>query len=271
MSPIDLTALADLKAWLGVASTGDDALLAGLVTETSMAILADLGRAAIQPTLFTETRDGAGERSILLRHWPVGQVLALTVNGLPVTIGPISSGTQPFVAVLDPADAAPPGWMQRLSLRDGVFPHGVQNIQVTYRAGYEIGGEAAIVPAVAPFAVTAAAPYGAWCADGAVAYANGAPLRAALVPAPGVYAVLGGTYTFSPSDAGAAVVLRYGYTPADLARCCREWAAERYAYRARIGQSSKSLGGQETTAFIVKAMPDFVAHLLQPYRRVVGP
>ena len=30
---------------------------------------------------------------------------------------------------------------------------------------------------------------------------------------------------------------------------CMDWAAERYAYRSRIGQQSKSLGGQETMAF----------------------
>lgn len=85
----------------------------------------------------------------------------------------------------------------------------------------------------------------------------------------GQYVVSGGVYSFSPDDAGANVQLTYGYMPADLAACCIDWVAERYAYRSRIGQHSKSLGGQETMTFIVKDMPDFVAARLQPYRRVV--
>jgi hypothetical protein len=62
----------------------------------------------------------------------------------------------------------------------------------------------------------------------------------------GQYAVVNGVYSFAPADAGSTVLLTYGYVPADLASCCMDWAAERYAYRSRIGQHSKSLGGQET-------------------------
>ena len=80
--------------------------------------------------------------------------------------------------------------------------------------------------------------------------------------------VAAGVYTFAPDAAGAAITLSYGYVPADIARAAIEWVADRYAARSRIGQSSKTLGGQETTTFIVKAMPDVVSRLLQPYRRV---
>jgi hypothetical protein len=90
-------------------------------------------------------------------------------------------------------------------------------------------------------------------------------------PAAGQYAVVNGTYNFAQPDAGSTVLLTYGYVPADLASCCMDWAAERYAYRSRIGQHSKSLGGQETMAFIVKDIPDFVVSALSPYRRVVMP
>ena len=71
-------------------------------------------------------------------------------------------------------------------------------------------------------------------------------------------------------DAGANVTLSYGYVPADLARAALEWVADRYASRTRIGQSAKTLGGQETTSFVVKAMPDVVDRLLRPYRRVTS-
>ncbi len=270
MSPNDLTTLADLKAWLGIASGDDDALLAGLITDVSAAILSDLGRATVRPTIYAEIRNGGGEAAILLRQWPVNQVLSLAMDGFPIalaTTGPPNTAS----AILESADPAPPGTMQRLSLRGCNLARGIGNVAVSYRAGYEVSGETAVVPATAPYAVVAAAPCGRWSSDGAVTYASGAPLQPASASGPGVYAVAGGTYTFSPQDAGAGIVLRYGYIPADLARACCEWAADRYASRARIGQSSKTLGGQETTAFVVKAMPDFVARLLQPYRRVAAP
>jgi hypothetical protein len=272
-SPNDLTSLADLKAWLGVTSTADDTVLSALITEISVAILTNLGRATILPAIYTETRDGGGETSIVPRHWPIGQVLSFTIDGMPVSIATSTAapGGQVLSAILDSADPAPPGGLQRLSMRRGPIPNGIQNVVISYRAGYEISAEAAIVPTTAPFVVAARAPYGPWQVDGAVAHANGAALVAGSAPGSGVYAVSAGVYTFSPSDAGAAITLRYGYIPYDLSRCCREWAAERYAYRARIGQSSKSLGGQETAAFIVKDIPDFVSRLLQPYRRVIGP
>jgi hypothetical protein len=271
-SPYDLTTLGTLKAWLGVASSGDDDLLAGLITDISMAIVADLGR-LVAPTVYTETRDGGGERSIVLRQWPVNEVLSFTIDGRAAAFAttPTAYGSQVFAAILDSGDPAPPGSMQRLSLRAGVVPNGIQNVVITYRAGNEIAGENAVVPAVAPFVVAAAAPYGVWHGNGAVTDAMGTLLQVGPAPAPGVYAVANGLYTFDATKAGASVVLRYAYSPADLARACCEWAADRYAARQRIGQSAKTLGGQETTSFIVKAMPDVVARLLQPYRRVVGP
>ena len=90
-------------------------------------------------------------------------------------------------------------------------------------------------------------------------------------PNAGQYAVVNGAYNFSQGDAGAQILLSYGYVPADLASCCIDWVAERYAYRSRIGQHSKSLDGQETMAFIVKDIPDFVLTALQPYRRLIMP
>ena len=100
------------------------------------------------------------------------------------------------------------------------------------------------------------APFGAWTVDTGVADAGGP------------YTVGGGVYTFTAASAGLPITLNYGYVPADLARAAVEWIADRYAARTRIGQSAKTLGGQETASFIVKAMPDVVARLLQPYRRV---
>jgi hypothetical protein len=48
-----------------------------------------------------------------------------------------------------------------------------------------------------------------------------------------------------------------------------ELVGERFKTRDRIGQTAKTLGGQETAAFSIAAMSPTVAALLAPYRRVI--
>ena len=174
--------------------------------------------------------------------------------------------------VLEQSDDAPPGAMQQLFLRGPhVFRKGRQNVVVSYRAGYEIVGEAQAIPLSAPFTIDALAPYGGWAADTGVTYAGGAAMGAVSnAPARGQYSVSGGVYTFAAADAGAAVALSYGYIPADLEQCALEWVADRYKYKDRIGMTSKSLAGQETVAYQNKATPDFVAQSLMNFRRIIA-
>lgn len=269
----DLVGLADFKAWLDMQSDDDDTLLATLITQTSRTILTYLDRASVLPAVHTETRDGANESAIVPRQWPVTSILSLTIDGTNIApASSLSGGSWTSGYVLEPASHAPPGRMQKLALRGKCFSAGVQNIVISYQAGYQVTGEPALVPLSAPYTLAAQAPYGTWASDRCVAYANGAPLAVVEAdPAAGQYSVAAGAYQFAAEDADKAVALTYGYVPADLAFCCLDWAAELYAYRSRIGQRSKSLGGQETISFIVKDMPDFVASALQPYRRVVVP
>ena len=268
-APTDLVTVADLKRWLQITSSDDDDVLAGLVTATSRAVASLLARPTLLPSQGTDVFDGAGQAAVMLRRWPVTNVASCTIGA--VAFGPAIAGAEAAGFLLDVADPAPPGRMQRLALRGARFGRGLQNVAVTYTAGYGIFGEAATVPSVSPFTVTAGAPYGAFASDMGVSYAAGGPMTSigAGVLAAGQYGVTGGVYTFAAADAGAQVSLGYGYVPADLARASLEWAADRYSYRGRIGQASRSLGGQETTSFIVRDMPASVATLLQPYRQVV--
>jgi hypothetical protein len=61
----------------------------------------------------------------------------------------------------------------------------------------------------------------------------------------------------------------YAAVPADIAQAAIELVGERFKTRDRIGQTSKTLGGQETTAFSTAAMNPTVMALLTPYRRVI--
>ncbi len=273
-SPYDLVSLADLKTWLDLASTDDDALLGRLITQVSRATLGFLDRGNILPARIVETRDGRNDTEIVLRQWPVTSIVALSIDGAAIAPAPPLVAGSPHRSgyLVEAAEPAPPGHMQRLALRGRLFTAGVQNISVIYTAGYQVLAEPAVVPATAPYEVLPQEPYGDWTGDCGVVYANGTPLVAvAANPDAGQYTIADGVYTFSTVDAGAAVALSYGYVPADLCFAAMDWIAELYNYRSRIGQQSKSLGGQETASFIVKNVPDFVAAALQPYRRVILP
>ena len=60
----------------------------------------------------------------------------------------------------------------------------------------------------------------------------------ANIPSQGQYNVSSGVYAFAAADAGAAVLISYGFIPAAINNACIEWVAERYRYRTRVGQSA---------------------------------
>lgn len=271
-SPNDLACLPDLKSWLAVSGADDDVLLEMLISRTSRAILTYLDRPSILPDIYVERFDGGNEISILLRQWPVTSVVACTIDGVSIPPSDGFGAAASMGYVFDPAEALSPGRMQRLSLRGGQFTYGVQNISVTYYAGYQVTNEGGVVPSTAPWQLNVLQPYGNFARDLGVTDTSGAPLaKVTGTPATGQYACEDGVYTFSAVDAYTPVLVSYGYVPADLARCCIDWAADQFQYRTRIGQHAKSLGGHESISFIVKDMPDFVRTVLQPYRRVVTP
>jgi hypothetical protein len=268
----DLTQVSNLKLWLGLSGSDDDEILEHLIVQTSRAILTYLDRPAVMPSLYTERLDGGCETSVVLRQWPVISVELCSLNGVAVSAAKQSGLSTEAGYIVDSVDSAPPGRMQRLSLQCGFFPRGVQNVSITYFAGYQVTNEVAIVPSVDPYAVRVLEPYGRFVANVGATDSVGVALRKVTdEPGPGQYRCDGGGYLFSSASAGKEVRLSYGFVPNDLERCCVEWVAEQYNYRSRIGQHTKSLGGNESISFIVKDIPDFVKTLLQPYRRVVCP
>jgi hypothetical protein len=268
-SPFDLVALSEVKTWLEIDGTQGDALLALLISQVSRAVLTYMDRPSILPTTYTDMIDGGNDTSILLRYWPVQSIATCLIDGREIFSA--ESGSQAGY-VLDPPDATPPGRMQRLHLRGSLFRRGLQNISVSYFAGYQISNEIVNIPISAPYTVSVQAPYGAFASDSGVIDVKAQALNAVSgVPMSGQYSVSSGTYTFAAADGGSSANISYGYVPFDIALAAKEWIAERYAYHSRIGQASKSLGGQETVSFIVKDIPDFIARILQPYCRVLTP
>jgi hypothetical protein len=274
MAASDLATLADVKAWLSGSSgigSADDVLIGRLITDVSGAIAAYLGRPSLTPRAYAERLDGNGKARIMLRHYPVLQLAALAINNVSIPPMPAPGATFGRGYLLEPWDGLPPGRPQALDLFHAVYWRGRQNVAVSYSAGYAIQGESGGVPQVpGPYTVTAAVPFGPWAGDRGVIYNNGTPLTAVSgAPSAGQYNVSSGVYTFAAADAGAGVLVSYGFVPAAVNNACIEWVAERYRYRTRIGQSAQTVQGQQTASYSLKDMPDFVRASLDPYRAVV--
>ena len=275
MAASDLAVLADVKTWLsgssGIGST-DDALLARLITDVSGAIAAYLGRPSLTPRAFTERCDGNGRTRLFLRRYPVLQVTALLIDNVTMPAATTPAAGAPYTRgyLLELWDGLPPGRPQALDVFHAFYPGGRQNVVVNYSAGYAVESEAATVPAApGPYTVAVAAPFGPWASDAGVTYGNGTALTAvAGNPAAGQYAVAGGVYTLAAADAGAGVLISYGFVPAAINNACIEWVAERYRYRTRVGQSAQTVQGQQTASYSLKDIPDFVRASLDPYRSV---
>jgi hypothetical protein len=277
MAASDLAVLADVKTWLSGSSgigSSDDTLLARLITDVSGAIAAYLGRPSLTPYAYSERLDGKGKTRMFLRNYPALKVTSLAIDNVALPPAPAPGPGAPFGRgyLLEPWDGLPPGRPQALDLFHATFRRGRQNVAISYSAGYAVESESAAVPsAPGPYTVGAAAPFGPWASDLGVTYNNDTPLVAvAGLPGAGEYNVAGGSYTFAAADAGAAVLISYGFIPAAINNACIEWVAERYRYRTRIGQSAQTVQGQLTSAYSLKDMPDFVRASLDPYRSVVG-
>lgn len=127
----DLTALGDVKAWLQTGANTfpatDDALLTGLITAASQFIQTWLNRQIAQRD-WIEIRDGTGGRRLAFANFPVSAVLSLTVDGLVIPPAPLDGGFGSGF-VYTPTE---------LALRGYTFTARVQNVIVTYTAGFVV-------------------------------------------------------------------------------------------------------------------------------------
>ena len=278
MALADLTTAAAVQTWCGVTpSTSADAQFSGLATAASRVVMNYINRPALNRTTFVELYDGNGKDRMLIRNWPVASISSLMINGITIPQSTGTPGTTNATANgywLESAEVAPPGQMQSLYLYGYCFQKGIQNIGLSYVAGYFISGEAQAIVSGGE-TITVDQPFGPWSSDLGVTFANGTALTAvsaSATPTTGQYQIVAGNpgqYKFAAADDGKGVLISYNYTPQDLFQATTELAGERYSYKARIGQTSRSVGGQETTSFSLKSMPDFVKAVIDQFRNVV--
>lgn len=262
-----LTTLVNVKAWLVENSATNDALIQRLINSASQVVLNYVQRGTMYKRAVSAVKDGLGGNTIVLGNWPVASVSSVNVDG--ITIQP-AANSQSSGYMLEGWNGAPPGFCQLLTLIGGCFTRGTQNVSVSYLSGFFVPAEIATVPATGPYTITSLQAHGPWMRDEGVTLANGTPLVAVTgAPAAGQYSVAAATgiYTFNAAQANASVSISYSYVPADIEQAVIEIVAERYRYMKRIGQTSNSAAGQMTISFSLKAINDYTALILNPYKQ----
>ena len=256
----DLTSVATIKSWLNVSTANDDAVISRLVSAVSQYIQSWLNRTFLVQTQ-TEVRNGTGTKIMVFGDYPVVAVQSVVIDGvaIPASSDGVSAGYT---------------WDARTLYLIGYnFRMANSNVRIAYTYGYQKNKEAAVVPAGAQLAATSLLL--PWAADGSVNYANGGAALAAVptVPTAGQYQVMvvSGvpTYVFNAADAGRSIEITYSYVPPEIEQACIELVGLRYRERSRIGENSKSVGG-EVVSFSTKDMTDSVKTILNNYRRVIS-
>lgn len=178
-----LASVAALEAYLNLdAGNADEALLTRLLVQVGAFIEGKVAR-AFAAADYTETYDGNGSSYMALRQGPIVSISSLSIDDVPMTA---SSRTAYGYAFKDSA----------VLLTGGLkFSRGLQNVDVSYRAGYET----------------------------------------------------------IPADVELAVI---------------EGAALVYKRRGHLDMSSQAMAGS-TTSYLLEAMPESVAAVINTYRRVV--
>lgn len=264
-----LVALQDVKDWLGgtpgtAFPSGSDPVLVRIIGSISNFVTAYLN-GPVAPATFSEVYNGTGRKVLWLRQQPVLSVRSLSVDSttFAARVGPTGSGY-----VFDSTS---------VSMHESCFWHGLQNVQVTYDAGYQTTDPVIVEantdnpPAGSVKASDLSRP---WNSDRGLAYANGSALTLVSgAPAQGQYQVTQdskgyGLYLLNALDIGAAVVVTYGYTPEDIGQAVLEFVSERYKNRNRIGEVSQNFKGT-VVSFSQKDMNATIKTLLAPYRNVV--
>ena len=131
MATGDLTTLANVKQYLGVTATTDDALLTRLISAASSWIQVFTNR-SFAVASFTDVLDGNGTERAMLQNYPIATLTSVTAredNG--VAIDPLSLVFDARTVTIVQPQNFTPGMTYRTR-----FPLGKSNLTVVYTAGY---------------------------------------------------------------------------------------------------------------------------------------
>ena len=124
--PYDLVSLAELKVWLNVQTTTDDAMLQTLIDQASQWVNNYTNR-ILYTGSYSVTLDGKGEVRKYLQNWPITAVASLTIDGTTIPASPDGIQSGYVFDKVNPVISLIGGYM---------FNPGTSNVLLTYTAGY---------------------------------------------------------------------------------------------------------------------------------------
>lgn len=306
-NPIDLTTVQAVKDWLAATQQGvtsDNDNIQSCITSASAYWLWRTGRgnsdgsipsasSFVQPITLSEVYDGEGGDRLFLRITPIQSVASVKVFNVAIPASPdgvsagfVIDGGRKAIAIVGQHNNfffgrnGPFGVFQNsfggMSPTFGGFRfvQGVQNIFVTYTAGFPsraIVNELQTIPLKAPFTISVFnVP---WLSDSGVNFfVGGSALAPVLIaPSTGQYFVQGaGVYLFSSADAGKQVLLSYQASgvPPDVQDKCRVQVATNYRRKSWIDQKSQAMAqGAGTVSFRDWELPPDVVSTMNNYTR----
>jgi hypothetical protein len=254
---MNLTSVANAKAYLGITSSGSDAVIGQLIARASDQAIRWCSR-PFQRNSYTNARyNGTGSRTLRLPDTPIITVSKLTIcsTEIPVSADGVAYGYQ-----FDEFN---------VFLFGALFPMSIRNIGVDYVAGFSTT-ETDFVPAAnGPYTIAPTAGGYAAVDRGVANSTSGAAYTlVGSSPAAGQYSFAAGVYTFNATNTGNSVTMSYDYTPASVEQAVIEIVGTTLKARDNLGITSKGLR-DEHISYADKAMSAQVEGLLWPYRKVV--
>lgn len=123
----DLVTLSDVKNYMGITDNTMDTLLSALISAASQFAINSCGRDFTLQTYTNEAYDGTGGSIMLLNQMPVVSVASVIVDG--VTISPASG-------ISNAGFKYDKNAVYLVGCFGGGFTNGLQNVYITYTAGY---------------------------------------------------------------------------------------------------------------------------------------
>lgn len=256
---LNLSTVANVKAYLAITSAGQDALIAQLLPRESRQIENWTGRGFSGLVARTNRRfDGKDTDTLYLPDTPILSITSLTIDGTVIPASPdgIASGY-----LIDD---------DKISLIDYAFCRGRQNVVVSWTAGY-LTGETDTIPAGnAPVLSPTTDGLPVQVASVTDAASGIVFTQVAANPATAQFTFNAATASlgFNQVDAGRSVAMGYYYVPEPIQQACIEMVGLDLKQRDNLGVNSKTLAG-ESISYTSKGMTASVVEMLQPYRRLM--
>lgn len=263
MAGVNLTTLANVKGFLDLQSSNQDALITRLIATESRQIESYCGCKFPYVANVNKALTGTGTSILPLPDGPILSVSSLTIGVTPIL--PSTDGVTQYGYTFD--DVA-------LYLVGDVFPRcPPKYVIASWTAGWQSSETDTLVSPGGNATTITLAPTtdGTAGVDLGVVYtATGAPFTAvpaANTPSQGQYSFNAGVYTFAAADATHAVTMNYAYIPPAVEQACIEMVALDMKQKQQIGVKSRSID-HESVSFETSGMTPSVMQMLYPFRRM---